>query len=64
MRIMSNGSFGLSKPCEECVKVLKEYKIYRVYYTLPGSELTWVCEKVSEMESSPSSGTRKMMRNK
>jgi hypothetical protein len=61
LRITADGSYGLSKPCYNCAKLLKKYQIYRVYYSLPGKELTWKVEKVSDLEGTPSSGFRKLM---
>jgi len=32
-RILKNGSTALSKPCEACIRVMKEERIKSVYYT-------------------------------
>lgn len=33
-RVMADGSWGMAKPCENCQKLIKKYKVKRVYYTI------------------------------
>jgi len=33
IRIMADGSIGMSKPCKICQKLLKDFGIQKVYYT-------------------------------
>jgi len=61
VRIMKNGSYGYSKPCEGCIEEMKKWGIYRVYYSLDSEEgeLLYSMEKVSEIKGLPSSGSRR-----
>lgn len=37
IRIMADGSVGLSKPCSKCQKLLKDFSITNIYYSVNGS---------------------------
>lgn len=47
IRIDKNGNLNNSKPCNDCIRMLKEFNINRVYYS--NSEGKIICEKVSHM---------------
>jgi tRNA(Arg) A34 adenosine deaminase TadA len=35
---LCDGSFGLSKPCHNCMKAMKSKRVYKVYYTISDNE--------------------------
>lgn len=45
VRVMANGNFGMSKPCINCQKLLKDFGLRTVYYTNRQGNLTkWSIE--------------------
>jgi len=67
VRIMSDDTFGESKPCSNCIQILKSCQIYRVFYSVRNpdtEELSYRVEKVSEIEANhTSSGNKNLIRN-
>ena len=61
VRVMKDGSYGYSKPCSGCIEEMKNWGIYRVYYSLTSEngELHYSMEKVSDIKGLPSSGSRR-----
>jgi len=54
IRTMANDEFGNSKPCENCIRLLKQCQIYRVYYSIKNpetTEITYQVEKISEIRA-------------
>jgi len=47
IRIDRTGKLNNSKPCNECIQMLKKYNINRVYYSNSEGEI--VCEKVCQI---------------
>lgn len=37
-RVMADGSWGLAKPCDNCIETIKKHKVKRVYYTISHNE--------------------------
>ena len=50
-----------SKPCYFCSKLMEEYGIKRVYYTLADSSI--VCTKINDLNSTHKSGCQKNSEN-
>ena len=52
-----------SKPCMHCIKILKYFGIYRVFYTTNENIYNrgWKCEKVSQIENSRISNGNKVL---
>ncbi len=48
IRINSKGDFVNSRPCNECIEMMRQYKIGRIYYSDDKGKI--VKEKLSEME--------------
>lgn len=42
-----------ARPCKYCLEIMRKYGVRRVFYTQdsPGDQLSYKCEKVSEMIS-------------
>lgn len=54
IRTMADNSFGNSKPCENCIRILKQCQIYRIYYSVKNdnedtTEISYKVEKISEI---------------
>lgn len=42
-RVMANGDWGLAKPCKECQKLIRQYRVKKVYYTVgKGRYEVWI----------------------
>lgn len=42
-RVMADGSWGMAKPCGDCEKLIKKYKVKKIYYTIDKNEYgTWI----------------------
>lgn len=61
IRIDRNGNLQNSKPCSECVQLLKQHCINRVYYSNSLGEI--VCEKVCQMATTYLSAGRIAINN-
>ena len=55
VRVMKNGSLGLSKPCHHCTESMKRLGIKRVYYSTDNG---WKCEKIIDIDAKMSAGNR------
>ena len=49
IRTMANNKFGNSKPCENCIRILKRCQIYRVYYSVSNLENTELLYKMEKL---------------
>lgn len=42
-RVMANNSLGMAKPCETCQKLIRKYKVKKVYYSISDDEYgVWI----------------------
>lgn len=66
VRIMADGTFGESKPCNNCIQILKKCQIYRVFYSVRNPETNDLCykvEKIAEINADHvSSGSKGLIR--
>lgn len=45
-------SFGMSKPCQMCINLMKKARIKRVFYSTGGDIIgNWTCEKISNIKT-------------
>ncbi len=58
IRVDAFGNLADSKPCAACTKILKHYKIKKIYYSVPGGLMI---ENVSKFESSHLSYAQKLL---
>ena len=54
IRRNKNSKLMLSKPCEDCISLMKHFGLKRVFYSTDAGDI--VCEKVSSIENKKSSG--------
>lgn len=59
IRINAKGELVNSKPCSNCVKIMKEYGIRKVTYSTPEGMVT---ESIETINSTPSVGQRSVDR--
>ena len=57
---IADGELADSKPCHDCVKIMRRYKIHKVYYSVPGG---FVVEKVSTLSNDKITYGNKLARN-
>lgn len=56
IRRSKTGILNNSKPCTDCIKMMKTYGIYKIFYSNEKGDIVY--EKVNNMISRPSSGRK------
>jgi len=63
IRIIKNGTIGNARPCQNCLNMMKDLNINKVYYsTGNGDEI--ICETIKHMISIQTSSVTKYLLNK
>jgi len=60
LRIMKDGMIGNSRPCYNCLNMMKDLGIHKIYYTTGISDEI-ICERVKDMISIQSSSVTKLI---